>query len=74
MSVPRRGDAPFGSFQLEAAVERLLLLCFHYDPSQGKYTFAVMNSIRFAGGATLVLVGAFVFISLRKEKHPRGVA
>jgi protein SCO1/2 len=60
--------------KIGTAADRLLLLCYHYDPSQGKYTLAVVNSLRVAGGATLALLGAFVIISLRKEKSDRGQA
>jgi protein SCO1/2 len=60
--------------KIGTAADRLLLLCYHYDPSQGKYTLAVVNSLRVAGGATLVLLGAFVVISLRKERRDRGLA
>jgi protein SCO1/2 len=60
--------------KIGTAADRLLLLCYHYDPSQGKYTLAVVNALRVAGGATLVLLGAFVVISLRKERRDRGLA
>jgi len=60
--------------KIGTAADRLLLLCYHYDPSQGKYTLAVVNSLRVAGGATLVLLGAFVVVSLRKERRDRGLA
>jgi protein SCO1/2 len=49
-------------------VDRLLLYCFHYDPTTGKYGAAVMRLVR--AGAVLVIVGlgAFLLLALRREK------
>lgn len=49
--------------------DQILLLCYHYDPAQGKYTVAVLNTLRLAGSATVALLGAFVFISLRRDRR-----
>lgn len=51
--------------------DQILLLCYHYDPKQGKYTLAVVNSLRIAGSATLALLGAFVFMNLRRDRRDR---
>ena len=51
--------------------DQILLLCYHYDPSQGKYTVAVFKTMRVAGTATLALLGAFVFISLRRDRRSK---
>ena len=41
-------------------VEQLLLFCFHYDPSTGRYSAAILNAVRLGGIATLVLLGTFM--------------
>ena len=46
-------------------VDALMLYCYHYDPSTGKYGAVVMNIIRVAGVLTLVLM-AVMFLVLRK--------
>ena len=46
-------------------VDTLLLYCYHYDPSTGKYGAVVMNIMRVAGVVTLVLI-AGMFLVLRK--------
>lgn len=46
-------------------VDALLLYCYHYDPSTGKYGAVVMNIIRVAGVLTLILMLA-LFLILRK--------
>jgi len=37
-------------------VDVLMLYCYHYDPSTGKYGAVVMNIIRLAGGVTVFLI------------------
>ena len=32
--------------RIGSAVDQLLLLCFHYDPSKGKYGFAILSAVR----------------------------
>jgi protein SCO1 len=63
------------SGKIGSPVDQLLLFCFHYDPTSGKYTPAIMNFIRLAGGVTLV--GLVVFIAAlrrgeRRRRHPHG--
>jgi protein SCO1/2 len=57
--------------KLGTIVDRMLLLCFHYDPSQGKYTLVAMNVLRIAGGLTVLLVGGFVFLMLRRDRRAK---
>ncbi len=52
--------------------DQILLFCFHYDPSKGKYTFAIVNTLRAAGSATVVALGLFLFVSLRRDKNNKG--
>lgn len=67
---------------IEAADERigtladaLVLLCFQYDPTTGKYGFVIMSVLRIAGVLTLVVIGAFIFFSIRRERRaPPGPA
>jgi protein SCO1/2 len=55
-------------------VDRLLLMCFHYDPSTGRYNFAVMTAVRAAGVATVSALGAFMLLGNlpRRRKGPAG--
>lgn len=52
-------------------VDQILLFCYHWDPSTGKYTATVMNIIRAAGGLTVVLLGGFVIIMLRRDSKTK---
>jgi protein SCO1/2 len=53
-------------------VDQLLLFCFHWDSTTGKYTAAAMNVLRLAGGTTILLLGGFVIIMLRRDVKQKG--
>lgn len=57
--------------EVGGVVEQLLLLCFSYDPTTGRYGATIMFFIRLAAGLTvLVLVGAIIW-SRRRENRRR---
>jgi protein SCO1/2 len=41
-------------------VDRVLLYCYHYDPTVGRYGFVIMNVIRVAGFGTVFALAAFI--------------
>jgi protein SCO1/2 len=43
------------------------LLCFHYDPASGRYTFAAMNAVRLAALAALIALAALVLRGRRRR-------
>lgn len=47
--------------------DKLLLYCYHYDPSTGNYGFVAMRAVRIGGAVTLLALVGFVFVSLRRE-------
>jgi protein SCO1/2 len=49
-------------------IDDVLLLCYHYDPSTGKYGTVVIDAIRIGAVATMLGLGTFLFVSLRKER------
>jgi len=49
-------------------IDDVLLLCYHYDPSTGKYGAAAIDAVRIGGIATMLALGTFLFVSLRKER------
>jgi protein SCO1 len=57
--------------KIGSKVDQLLLLCFHYDPSTGKYSLAILTALRAAGIATVLGLGTFVFVMLRRERRQR---
>lgn len=59
-------EASEGHFQ--SAVDQLLLLCFHYDPTAGKYVIAATRLMTAGGIATVLALGLFVGRMMKHEK------
>lgn len=49
-------------------VDQVLLFCYHFDPSSAKYTPVALGILRVAGAATVLTLGGFVFIMLRRDQ------
>jgi hypothetical protein len=41
-------------------VDRLILYCFHYDETEGRYAPTAMNIMRLGGGLTALGLGSFL--------------
>jgi len=50
--------------------DTLLLYCFHYDPSTGKYGLVIMNVIRFGGVVTIICIVGLLLL-LRQQNRKR---
>jgi protein SCO1 len=48
-------------------VDQVLLYCFHYDPSSGKYGPAVVNLVRLGGGLTVAVLGVSIWLMTRRR-------
>ena len=58
--------------RIGSAVDQILLYCYHYDPTTGKYGPVVMNMLRAAGVFTLLAIGLlFVFMRRRNVARAR---
>ena len=53
--------------RIGTALDQLLLLCYAYDPSQGRYTLSILNVLRISSAATFLALGGFLVVSLRRE-------
>jgi protein SCO1/2 len=51
------------------AADQVLLMCYMYDPSAGKYGVAIMTAVRLAGIATVGSMGLAIFTMLRRERR-----
>jgi len=56
---------------LGTLVDRLLLLCYHYDPKIGKYGPVAIGAMRAAGMLTLLSLGLFVVMTTRRERKAK---
>jgi protein SCO1/2 len=55
--------------KIGTALDQALLFCYHYDPENGRYGVAIMNILRLAGLATVGALGAFILLTLRRERR-----
>ena len=59
--------------KIGSAADQILLYCYHYDPSTGKYSAIVMNIVRLAGALTLLIFGSLLALmwrrDLRRSRH-----
>ncbi len=57
-----------------SSLDQVILMCFHYNPSDGNYSFAAMNLMRFAGIVTVLFVAGGITTLLRREMRSRRLA
>ena len=68
----RLGLVDASSGKIGTLVDQVLLFCYHFDPQSAKYTPFALGLLRIAGGATVLTMGGFVFIMLRRESRQKG--
>jgi len=54
--------------KISSPVERVLLYCFQYDPATGKYSLAIMRLVRAASILTVLVLGSFIIIHVRRDR------
>jgi protein SCO1/2 len=54
--------------QIGSKTDQLLLLCYQYDPTTGRYGLAIMRAVRVGGIITFILLTTFIVRALRKEQ------
>ena len=55
--------------KIGSPVDQLLLLCYEYDPTTGKYSLVIMNALKIAALSTVFVLGTFLFVMLRRERR-----
>ena len=53
--------------KIGTVVDQMLLYCYHYNPATGKYGAVIMNVLRLAGVATVLILGGLIFILFRRD-------
>jgi protein SCO1/2 len=54
--------------------DQLLLYCYHYDPMTGRYGIYVMRTLRVAAVATVLALGTFIVVMVRRERSQQNAA
>ncbi len=65
----RLGLVEASANKIGTPADQVLLFCYHYDPTTGKYGMAITQVTRVLGTATVLALGGFVFIMLRRDRH-----
>lgn len=55
--------------KISRPVDFILQFCFHYDPTQGKYTLAIINILKVAGIFTVLGIAALIYYLMRNDKR-----
>ncbi|MGE0822180.1 MAG: SCO family protein [Candidatus Binatia bacterium] len=67
----RLGLVEASAGKIGSPVDQILLLCFHYDPTTGKYGLVITRALQIAGLVTVFALGSFMLISVRRDKKRR---
>jgi len=59
--------------RIGTAIDQVLLFCFHYDPTAGRYGAAVMNFVRAGGVLTVICLGVMFAALMRGERRRRSL-
>ncbi len=52
-------------------VEKVILFCYQYDPTTGKYSLAIIRVIQLASALTLLVLGGFITTQFYRDKRSR---
>jgi len=50
-------------------IDQLILMCYHYDPMTGQYSFIILPSIRLAGLLTVAGLAMFMGVMIRRDRR-----
>ena len=53
--------------RIGSPIDQVLLFCYHYDPLTGRYGLIIMNVIRLAGLVTVLILGTFIAVMIRRD-------
>jgi protein SCO1/2 len=54
--------------RIGSVVDAVMLYCYHYDPLTGRYGLVIRRVLRLAAAATVLLIGGFIAVMLRRER------
>jgi len=57
--------------KIGSLADKVLLFCFHYDPTTGRYSIAALRTMRLGGLLTALVLGVMILRMLRRERARR---
>lgn len=67
----RLAIAEAGRGGIGGLVDRLMLLCYHYDPKIGRYTSLIDRTLKIGAGLTVLAIAGPIAIALHRERRRR---
>jgi len=67
----RLGVVEASAGRIGSPVDQILLYCYHYEPSSGRYGVYVMGLVRLGAILTIGLLGGFMAVSWHRERAAR---
>lgn len=55
--------------RIGSPVDKILLLCYHYDPATGKYGIVVTNLLKGGGILAVLILGSYMLINFRRDRQ-----
>ena len=65
----RLGLVEAAAQRIGSPIDQVMLYCYRYDPMTGKYGLIMMNTLRLAGLGTVLALGTFILLMLRRERR-----
>jgi protein SCO1/2 len=65
----RLGLVEASNEKIGTPVDSMLLFCYHYDPSTGKYGLIINRLIQAGGLITVLAIGITMLILFRRERY-----
>jgi protein SCO1/2 len=65
----RLGLVEASANRVGSLADQILLLCYHYDPSTGRYGFVALTLVRIGGILTIVAFGLFLWFERRRSQR-----
>ncbi len=62
------------SNRIGSPVDNILTYCYHYDPQANKHSLIVARVVQMGGAVTVIFLGGFMFLMLRRDFHQDGLA
>jgi protein SCO1 len=56
--------------KIGTVVDQVLLYCYHYDPTTGKYGAVIARILQLSALATILVMGFFLVVLIRQGSDP----